>query len=115
MNAQSLHNWLSTLKSAVFGLSSSLPPFVGGGGELVFESVDSACLLSDNFDGKQSRDLLICRSLAIRLRVLPLLPSGRVRSGVSCQTWTIMGVLTHWVCSLFFLRELLMFWPDVLV
>ena len=35
MNAQSPHKWWSTLKSAVFGLSSSLPPLVGGGGGLV--------------------------------------------------------------------------------
>ena len=32
MNAQSPHKWWSTLKSAVFGLSSLLPPLVGGGG-----------------------------------------------------------------------------------
>ena len=31
-NSQSPHKWWSTLKSAVFGLSSSLPPLVGGGG-----------------------------------------------------------------------------------
>ena len=35
MNAQSPHKWWSTLKSAVFGLSSSLPPLVDGGGGLV--------------------------------------------------------------------------------
>ena len=35
MNAQSPHKRWSTLKSAVFGLSSSLPPLVGGGGRLV--------------------------------------------------------------------------------
>ena len=34
INAQSPHKWWSTLKSAVFGLSSSLPPLVGGGGGL---------------------------------------------------------------------------------
>ena len=45
-----------TLKSAVFGLSSSLPPRVGGGGGLVCESVGKADLLLDNFDGKQSKD-----------------------------------------------------------
>ena len=28
MNVQSLHKWWSTLKSAVFGSSSSLPPLV---------------------------------------------------------------------------------------
>ena len=32
ISAQSTHKWWSTLKSAVFGLSSSLPPLVGGGG-----------------------------------------------------------------------------------
>ena len=56
MNAQSPHKWWSTLKSAVFGLSSSLPPLVGGGGGLVCESVGKANLLSDHFDGKQSRE-----------------------------------------------------------
>ena len=56
MNAQSAHKWWSTLKSAVFGLSSSLPLLVGGGGEVVCESVGKADLLSDHFDGKQSRE-----------------------------------------------------------
>ena len=37
MNAQSPHKWWSTLKSAVFGVSSSLPPLVGVGGGLVCE------------------------------------------------------------------------------
>ena len=55
MNAWSPHKWWSTLKSAVFGLSSSLPPLVGGGGGLVRESVRKADLFSDHFDGKQSR------------------------------------------------------------
>ena len=56
MNAQSLHKWWSTLKSAVFGLSSSLPPLGGGGGGLVCESVGKADLLSDHFD-RESVDL----------------------------------------------------------
>ena len=38
MNALSPHKWLSTLKSDVFGSSSSLTPLVAGGG-LVCESV----------------------------------------------------------------------------
>ena len=50
MNVQSPHKWWPTLKCGAFGLSSSLPPFVGG---LVCESVDKADLLSDHFDGKQ--------------------------------------------------------------
>ena len=57
MNAQSPRMWWSTLKSAVFGLSSSLlPPVGGGGGRLVCESVGKANLLSDHFDGRQSRE-----------------------------------------------------------
>ena len=40
MNAQSLHNYCwSTLMAAVFGLSVSLIPLVGGGGGLVGGSV----------------------------------------------------------------------------
>ena len=84
MNAQSPHKWWSTLKSAVFGVSSSLPPLVGASGGLVCESVGKADLLSDHFDSKQSGSLLIYRSLAIRLLVLSPLPSSRVRLDVSC-------------------------------
>ena len=85
MKAQSPHKWWSTLP-AVFGLSSSLPPLVGGGGGLVCELVGKADLLSDHFDGKQSRESvdlpLTCHDRS--LQVLPPLPSGRVRSGVYC-------------------------------
>ena len=35
MNVQSPHKWWSTLKSAVFGTSSSLPTLVSEGGGLV--------------------------------------------------------------------------------
>ena len=56
MNTHSHRKRWSTLKSAVFGLSSSLPPLVGGGGGLVCESVGKPDLLSDHFDGKQSRE-----------------------------------------------------------
>ena len=51
-----LHKWGSTLQSAMFCLSSSLPPLIGGGGGLMCESVDKAELFSDNFHGKQSRE-----------------------------------------------------------
>ena len=37
-------------------MSSSLPPLVGGGGGLVCESAGKDDLLSDHFDGKQSRE-----------------------------------------------------------
>ena len=56
MNVQSPHKWWSTLKSVVFGSSSSLHPIVSEGGRLVFQSVDKADLLSDQFDSKQSKE-----------------------------------------------------------
>ena len=56
MNVQTPHKCWSTLKSAVFGSSSSLPPLVSEGGGLVCESVGKADLLSDYFDSKQSRE-----------------------------------------------------------
>ena len=46
----------------MFGSSSSLPPLVGPGGGLVYESCGKADLLSDHFHSKQSResvDLLV--------------------------------------------------------
>ena len=42
MNVHSPHKRWSTLKSTVFGSSSSLPPLVSEGGELVRESVGEA-------------------------------------------------------------------------
>ena len=56
MNAQFSHRWWSILKSAVFSLSSSLPPLVGGSGGLVCELVGKGDLLSDHFHSKQSRE-----------------------------------------------------------
>ena len=44
MNVESPHKWWSTLKSAVFGSSSSLPPLVSEGGGLVCESHGKADL-----------------------------------------------------------------------
>ena len=62
-----------------------MPPLVIEGGGLVCESVGKADLLSDHFDSRQSRDAgdlsLTCHPSPI---VLPPLPSGRERSGVSC-------------------------------
>ena len=57
MNAQSPHKWPSTLKSALFDLSLSLPQLVGGGGGLLCDSVGKADLLSDYFNGKQFMEM----------------------------------------------------------
>ena len=56
MNVQSPHRWWSTLKSAVFGLSSALPPLISDGGGLVCKSIGKADLLSDHFNSNQSRE-----------------------------------------------------------
>ena len=56
MNVQNSQKWWSTLKSAVFGTNSSLPPLVNGGGGLVCESVGNSDLLSDHFDSKQFKE-----------------------------------------------------------
>ena len=57
---------------------------VSEGGGLVCESVGMADLLSYHFKSSSLGMLPISRSLAIRLLVLPPLPLGRERSGVSC-------------------------------
>ena len=77
MNAQPPHKRWSTLMSAVFGLSSSLPPLVGGGGGLACESVSKADLLSDHFDGKLSRESV---DLPLTCRPSPSLTSFAFRS-----------------------------------
>ena len=64
MNVSIPHKWWSTLKSAVFGSSSSLPPLISEGGGQACESAGKANLLLDHFDSKQSREavglLLTC-------------------------------------------------------
>ena len=60
MSAQSLHKWWSTLKLAVFGVRSTLPPLLGGGGRLECESVRKADLLSDHFEFQATHK--VCRS-----------------------------------------------------
>ena len=55
MNVQSPNKWWPTLKSSVFGLSSSLGPLVREGGGLGCVSIGKADLLLD-LDSKQSRE-----------------------------------------------------------
>ena len=104
------------LKSAVFGLSSSLPPLVGGGGGVVCEWVGKADLLTDHFDGKQCRESV---NLPLNCQPSPALTSFAFRSSEVMRLLLDLdsygGSDPHWVCFLFFLREQLMFWPLVLV
>ena len=61
-----------------------MPPLVHEGGVLLCESVGKADLLSDHFDSKQSSEAVDLSLTSHHLLVLPYLPSGRDRSGVSC-------------------------------
>ena len=74
---QSPHKWWSTLKSAVFGTSSTLPRLVSEGGELVCECVGKADQLSDHFDSKQSREAV---DLPLTCHPSPSLPTFAFRS-----------------------------------
>ena len=60
----------------MFSLSLSLPPLVVGGCGLVCKSVDTADLLSDNFDSKQSRELVDLPFTCHPTPSLITLPSG---------------------------------------
>ena len=119
MNAQSPHKCCFTLKSAVFGLSSSLLPLVSGGVGLFCEWVGKADLLSDQFDGKQSGESvdlpLTChpfrrltnfafRSSEVRCLLLDLDPYGYFHNidivqGVQCKK----GVAVK--CKVFYGQE----------
>ena len=107
--------WWSTIKSAVFGSSSSLTPLVSEGGGLVCEPVSKADLLSDHVDIKQPREAVdqpltshpspsfttfAFRSSEVRRLLLDLDPYG----GTDPLFFFLL-----------FLRELLMLWPPVLV
>ena len=72
MNIQSPHKWWSTLKAAVIGSNSSLPPLVSEGSGLVSESVGKLICYRIILTASSPVRLLICRSLAIRLLVFSL-------------------------------------------
>ena len=81
----------------------------------MYELVRKADLLSDHFDCKQSRASV---DLPLTCRPSPSFTTFTFKSREVRRlllTWTLMVALTHWVCFHFFLRELLMFWPPVLV
>ena len=69
MNVQSSHKWWSTLKSAVFGSSSSLPPLVGPGGDLCVSRLARLICCQIILTASSPGSLLISWSLAIRLLV----------------------------------------------
>ena len=81
------------MKESVFGVCSSIPPMQSVGGALVSDPAGKAALLSNYFDGKQSRDVVGCsaschrrpklctfafRSREVRRLLLELDPHGGV-------------------------------------
>ena len=92
-------------------MSLPLSPLVGGDGGLVSQSVGKADLLSDYFHSRQSResvDLLLTCHLSPRFTTFAFRSSEVKRLLLDLDPY---GAVTHWVCFLFFLRELQMFWP----
>ena len=56
MNAPNSLKWCSTVKTVVFGVSSSLPLLVDRRGKLVWSADEKASLFSTHFHAKQCRD-----------------------------------------------------------
>ena len=69
MNVLSCHKYKSTLKTVVFGTGSSLPPLVGGGGDLVCEYVVRLICCQIILTASSAGSQLICCSLDIHLQV----------------------------------------------
>ena len=78
------HKRWSTLKSAVFSLSSSLPPIVGGGVNWLASRLIRPICCQVIWTASSPGSMLICQLLAIRLLILSPLLSCLVRLGVSC-------------------------------
>ena len=57
-NVRQPHKWWSSLKSAVFGSNSNIPPLLSPGGSLVTDPKAKAELLLAHFNGKQSAKIL---------------------------------------------------------
>ena len=92
MNVKSPHKCWYTLKSVVFGSSSSLPLLVSEGGGLVCKLVGKADLLLDHFDSEQSKEAVDLPLIAISLLVLPPLKASLVRLGPLWWHWPIRYV-----------------------
>ena len=54
--ASNPRNWWSTVKMAVFGVSSSFLPLLDGGGRLIWSAEEKASLFSAHFDAKQCKN-----------------------------------------------------------
>ena len=88
-----------------------MPPLVSEAGRLVCELVGGPDLLSDHFDSKQSTEAV---DLPLTCHPSPSFTTFAFRSSEVRRLLLdldLMVALTHWVCFLFFLRELLMLWP----
>ena len=87
------------------GSDSSLP-LIGAGGDLVCESDEKADMLSENLDGKQSRDPV---DLPSTCHLSPRLTTFGFRSRevkmLLLDLDSYGGTDPYWVCFLFFLKR----------
>ena len=73
-NAPNSRKWY-TMKTTVFGASSSLPPLIDKGGKLVWSAEEKASLFLAHVDAKQCRDRFQRRKLVTLHQYCILLPS----------------------------------------
>ena len=93
----------------MFDLSSSLHPLLGEGSGLLSESVGKATLLSDHFDGKQSRESV---NLLLTCHPSPSLITVAIRSREIMRLLLVLdpcGGTDPLGMFLFFVRQMLMF------
>ena len=78
----------------------------------MFESFGKAELLSDHFDSKKSSESV---DLLLTCHPFPSLITFAFMSSEVKRLLLDLDPHGGWLCFIFFLRELLMFWPPVLV
>ena len=94
--------WLFTVKTAVFGANSSLPPLVDRRGMLVWSADKKASMFSAQFGAKQCTDRFQRRILVI---LAVLLPSDPALFVVCLWIWFLMVKIILMMCSHFFIRR----------
>ena len=82
-NAPNPRRWWPTVKTAVFSVSSSLPPLLDRGGRLVWSADEKTPLFSAHFDAKQFRSSF-----------------QQPYSCARCQILRSVGFHSSFVCSL---------------
>ena len=103
-NAPNPRKWWSTVKTAVFGASSGLPPWVDRGGRQVWSANENVSLFSWYFDTEQYRNSFQHRTLVTLVQYSVLLLHGPALCLVCFWIWILMVEMILTECSYFFLQ-----------